>query len=45
MIELRLQGHEVAAIAEQTGRSRRTVERNLQQALARLSALFEDDLK
>jgi len=43
MVELRLQGHDVVAIARQTGRAKRTVERNLQQALARLSALFEGD--
>jgi RNA polymerase sigma-70 factor, ECF subfamily len=43
MVELRLAGHEVEEIARQVGRSKRTVERNLQQALARLSALFEDD--
>ena len=40
VIELRLQGLEVAEIAEHTGRSRRTVERLLQQARARLSGLL-----
>jgi RNA polymerase sigma-70 factor, ECF subfamily len=43
MVELRLQGHDVNTISQQTGRAKRTVERNLQQALARLSALFEED--
>jgi RNA polymerase sigma-70 factor (ECF subfamily) len=43
LVELRLQGHEVADIARQVGRSKRTVERGLQQALASLSALFERD--
>jgi RNA polymerase sigma-70 factor, ECF subfamily len=43
IVELRLQGHEVQAIAQSVGRSKRTVERNLQQALARLTALFEKD--
>lgn len=43
MVELRLRGHEVDAIARELGRSKRTVERNLQRALSRLSALFEND--
>jgi RNA polymerase sigma-70 factor, ECF subfamily len=43
MVELRLHGHEVEAIARQLGRSKRTVERNLQRALSQLSALFEND--
>jgi RNA polymerase sigma-70 factor (ECF subfamily) len=36
MVELRIQGHEVAEIAEKTGRSKRTVERNLQEIRNRL---------
>jgi RNA polymerase sigma-70 factor (ECF subfamily) len=39
-VELRLQGYEVAAIAQRTGRARRTVERTLQQAQAQLIGLF-----
>jgi RNA polymerase sigma-70 factor (ECF subfamily) len=42
IVELRLQGHEVAEIARQVGRSKRTVERSLQQGLARLKTLFEE---
>ena len=41
-VELRLHGHEVAQIAEQVGRSKRTVERGLQQAYASLRSLFEE---
>jgi RNA polymerase sigma-70 factor, ECF subfamily len=40
VVELRLAGHEVAAIAAQTGRSRRTVERVLQDVRARLTDLL-----
>lgn len=40
MMELRLQGHNVAVIARQSGRSKRTVERVLQQALAQLQTLY-----
>ena len=36
MLELRIQGHEVAEIAKQLGRSKRTVERNLQEVRAHL---------
>src|SRR5262249_12633917 len=43
MVELRLRGHDVNTISQQTRRAKRTVERNLQQARARLSALFEVD--
>lgn len=43
LVELRLQGYEVAEISEQVGRSKRTVERGLQKALADLTALFEGD--
>jgi RNA polymerase sigma-70 factor (ECF subfamily) len=38
IIRLRIEGHEVAEIAAQTGRSRRTVERVLQQFRKKLSA-------
>ncbi len=40
MVELRIQGHEVAEIAQQTGRSKRTVERTLQEIRARLRELL-----
>lgn len=43
LVELRLQGHDVAGIARQVGRSKRTVERMLQQALARLRLLLEGE--
>jgi RNA polymerase sigma-70 factor (ECF subfamily) len=43
MIELRIQGHEVAEIARQTGRSKRSVERALQEVRAGLRALLEED--
>src|SRR5262249_45419280 len=36
LVELRVQGHEVAEIAQQTGRSKRTVERSLQEVRSRL---------
>lgn len=36
MVELRVQGHEVSEIADKTGRSKRTVERNLQEVRSRL---------
>src|SRR5262245_9832624 len=42
ILELRIQGHEVAEIARLTGRSKRTVERNLQEARARLRSLLDD---
>jgi RNA polymerase sigma-70 factor, ECF subfamily len=42
MIELRIQGHEVAEIARQTGRSKRSVERALQEVRAGLRALLEE---
>jgi RNA polymerase sigma-70 factor, ECF subfamily len=42
MVELRVQGHEVAEIARQTGRSKRTVERILQDVRARLRQLLVD---
>jgi RNA polymerase sigma-70 factor (ECF subfamily) len=37
IVQLRIEGHEVAAIAERTGRSLRTVERVLQDFLSRVS--------
>lgn len=42
MVRLRVEGHEVAEIAQQTGRSRRTVERLLQEARARLAGLLQE---
>ncbi len=42
MVELRIQGHEVAQIAVLTGRSKRTVERVLQEARTRLDAIFHE---
>src|SRR5439155_21880527 len=41
MLELRIQGHEVAEIAARTGRSKRTVERMLQEVRSRLRAFLE----
>ena len=40
MVELRIQGHEVAEIARQTGRSKRTIERNLQDVRVRFRQLL-----
>jgi RNA polymerase sigma-70 factor (ECF subfamily) len=40
MVELRLQGHDINEIADKTGRSKRTVERNLQEVRARLKDLL-----
>jgi len=42
MGELRIQGHEVAEIASKTGRSKRTVERILQDVRSRLRQLLVD---
>lgn len=42
MVELRIDGHEVAAIAQQTGRAKRTVERVLQRFRARLNESIHD---
>jgi RNA polymerase sigma-70 factor (ECF subfamily) len=42
MIELRIQGHGVAEIARQTGRSKRSVERALQEVRVGLRALLEE---
>jgi DNA-directed RNA polymerase specialized sigma24 family protein len=41
MLELRVQGYEVAEIAKETGRSKRTVERNLQEIRAWLRAYLD----
>jgi RNA polymerase sigma-70 factor (ECF subfamily) len=41
LVELRIHGHEIAEIAQHVGRSKRTVERGLQQAVATLKTLFE----
>jgi len=43
ILELRVQGYEVADIAHQVGRSKRTVERTLQELRARLLTLLEDE--
>jgi RNA polymerase sigma-70 factor (ECF subfamily) len=43
VINLRIDGHEVAEIAAKTARSHRTVERILQQARQRLTELLEGD--
>jgi RNA polymerase sigma-70 factor (ECF subfamily) len=40
MVELRMEGHEVAEIADKTGRSKRTVERNLQEVRNKLRDLL-----
>lgn len=44
IVRLRLHGHEVAEIAELIGRSKRTVERNLQDARTKLSDLLGQDI-
>jgi RNA polymerase sigma factor (sigma-70 family) len=44
MVELLVQGHEVAEIAAKVGRSKRTVERNLQAIRHKLSRILEGDL-
>jgi RNA polymerase sigma-70 factor (ECF subfamily) len=41
MVELRIEGHEVAEIAQKTGRSKRTVERTLQEIRSRLRDLLD----
>jgi RNA polymerase sigma-70 factor (ECF subfamily) len=43
MVELRIEGHGVADIARETGRSLRTVERLLQEARGRLSELLDEE--
>jgi RNA polymerase sigma factor (sigma-70 family) len=42
MVTFRVEGHEVAEIAERTGRSKRTVERILQEARTRLAHLLQE---
>jgi RNA polymerase sigma-70 factor (ECF subfamily) len=42
VVRLRIEGHEVADIARATGRSKRTVERTLQQFRERLNRLIEE---
>jgi RNA polymerase sigma-70 factor (ECF subfamily) len=42
VVQLRMEGHEVAEIAHQTGRSRRSVERLLQECREKLGRLLED---
>ena len=42
-LELRMEGYEVAEIADRMGRSKRTVERCLQQARTRLKSLLDED--
>jgi RNA polymerase sigma-70 factor, ECF subfamily len=41
VIRLRMEGYEVAEISKMTGRSKRSVERNLQDGRKRLDALLE----
>jgi RNA polymerase sigma-70 factor (ECF subfamily) len=43
MVTLRIEGYEIAEIAQRTGRSHRTVERILQQARLRLSNLLKEE--
>lgn len=43
MVELRVEGYEVAEIAQKTRRSKRTVERSLQQALEKLGDLLREE--
>jgi len=43
VVELRMEGHEVAEIAERTGRSKRSIERILQECRKKLARLLEDD--
>jgi DNA-directed RNA polymerase specialized sigma24 family protein len=42
LVELRIQGHEVAELARRTGRSKRTVERILQDVRNRLRQLLTE---
>jgi RNA polymerase sigma-70 factor, ECF subfamily len=44
IVKLRIEGHEVQNIAEMTSRSKRTVERTLQQFRSRLSSLIENEV-
>jgi RNA polymerase sigma-70 factor (ECF subfamily) len=43
MVELRMQGHDIAEIAHMTGRSKRTVERNLQEVRRKLQGLLGEE--
>ena len=43
IIQLRIQGHQVQDIAKETGRSKRTIERVIQQFKLRLSKLIDDE--
>jgi RNA polymerase sigma-70 factor (ECF subfamily) len=43
IVELRLQGHDINEIAAKTGRSKRTVERHMQDVRARLKDLLSQD--
>jgi RNA polymerase sigma-70 factor (ECF subfamily) len=45
MVELLIEGHEVAEIAAAVDRSKRTVERNLQTVRQKLSRFLEEDLR
>jgi DNA-directed RNA polymerase specialized sigma24 family protein len=42
VVELRMEGHEVADIAIRTGRSKRSIERILQECRKKLARLLED---
>jgi DNA-directed RNA polymerase specialized sigma24 family protein len=42
MVELRIEGHEISSISQRTARSKRTVERVLQQFRARLTERIDD---
>src|SRR5690606_20376522 len=43
LLELRMQGYSVNEIADKTGRSRRTVERNLQSAREKLQSFLNEE--
>jgi RNA polymerase sigma-70 factor (ECF subfamily) len=43
VVELRVQGHDIAEIADKTGRSKRTVERNLQEVRNKLRNMLLQD--
>jgi RNA polymerase sigma-70 factor (ECF subfamily) len=45
MVALRVEGYQVAEIAERTGRSKRTVERTLQEVRQKLAGLLETDVE
>jgi RNA polymerase sigma-70 factor (ECF subfamily) len=44
IVQLRIEGHEISQIAEMTGRSKRTVERTLQQFRSRLAKLIDSEI-